>query len=413
MKAVKNKILRLGVYLLVLAMISLAACKKMEGYNTGPVSTDTTKPGTVSNVKVTNFNGGAYITYNLPNSSNILYVQGQYKINDKTTRQTKSSYYTDTILVDGFAQSKDYDVTLNVVSRANVMSDPVVVKVHPDVPIYKLVKPTVKIVADFGGVTITALNPKKKEMGYILLALDNSTNALEVQDQHYSNSDTVQYSVRGYEAKSRRFGLYVTDKFGNISDTTLITLTPLFEALLDKSKFSSYRTNSDSPIAYGWDVPYLWDGKTDGYSNGWHTAPGVPGPMQVTFGLGVSAQLSRFILWERPLEYTYAHGNPRDFTMWASNAASPQDVRLPEVAAVGTVVGDWVNLGNYRFPPPPSGLTPGFTNAADEDFVKKGVNFNFASGSQPVRYLRMMVHRTWSNGDFAHAMEVSVYGKVQ
>jgi hypothetical protein len=413
MKAFKNNILRLAGYVSVVLLITLSACKKNEGYNTEPVSTDTTKPGVVTNIKVTNFNGGAYITYTLPNSSNILYVQGQYKINDQTTRETKASYYTDTIVVEGFAQSKEYDVTLNVVSRANVMSDPVTVKVHPDIPFYKLVKPSVKIDADFGGVTITALNPKKRALGFILLALDSSTNALEVQDQNYTNTDTVNYSVRGYKANLRKFGIYVTDKWGNKSDTTLITLRPLFEALLDKTKFSSFRTKSDSEIAYGWDVPYLWDGKTDGFSNGWHTAPGIPGPMQVTFGLGVSAQLSRFILWERPNEYTYAHGNPRDFTIWGSNAANPQDAKLPESAAVGTVVGDWINLANYRFPSPPSGLTPGFTNSADEEFVKKGVNFNLPSNSPPVRFMRMIVHRTWSNGDFAHAMEFSVYGKVQ
>ncbi len=413
MKAFKSKILQLGGYLSVILLIAHSSCKKNEGYNTKPVSTDATKPGIVTNIKVTNFNGGAYITYTLPNSSNILYVQGQYRINDVTTRQTKASYYTDTIMVDGFAQSKDYEVTLNVVSRANIMSDPVTVKVHPDIPFYRLVKPTVQVVRDFGGVTITGLNPKKKEIGVILLALDSTTNALEVQDQHYTNSDTLNYSVRGYKANPRKFGYYVTDKFGNRSDTTLVTITPLFEALLDKTKFSSFRTNSDSPIAYGWDVPYLWDGKNDGYSNGWHTAPGVPGPMQVTFGLGVSAQLSRFILWERPLEYTYAHGNPRDFSIWGSNAANPQDAKIPESAAVGTVVGDWINLGNYHFPNPPSGLTPGFTNAADEAFVKAGVNFNLPSNSPPVRFMRMIVHRTWSNGDFAHAMEFSVYGKVQ
>lgn len=412
MKVFKNNMLRLGGCLVVL-LIALSSCKKNEGYNTEPVSTDATKPGVVTNIKVTNFNGGAYITYTLPNSSNILYVQGQYKINDVTTRQTKASYYTDTILVDGFAQNKDYEVTLNVVSRANVMSDPVTVKVHPDVPFYKLIKPSVQMVRDFGGVTITALNPKKKDIGVILLALDSSTNALEVQDQHYTNSDTLNYSVRGYKAYPRKFGYYVTDKFGNKSDTTIVTLTPLFEAMLDKTKFSSFRTASDSPIAYGWDVPYLWDNKKDGFSNGWHTAPGVPGPLQVTFGIGVSAQLSRFILWERPNEYTYAHGNPRDFSIWGSNSANPQDAKIPESAAVGAVVGDWINLGNYHFPNPPSGLTPGFTNSADEDFVKKGVNFNLPSNSPPVRFIRMIVHRTWSNGDFAHAMEFEVYGKVQ
>ena len=57
---------------------------------------------------------------------------------------------------------------------------------------------------DFGGVNIKALNPGKKAIGVILIAFDNSTQALEVQDQHYTNVDTINYSVRGYAATPRK-----------------------------------------------------------------------------------------------------------------------------------------------------------------------------------------------------------------
>jgi len=396
----------------VMVVMLLGSCKKNNGYNE-PVSNDKTKPGVVTNIKVKNLNGAAYITYTLPNSDNLLYVQAQYNINGKTVRQTKSSYYTDTIKVDGFAQSKDYQVTLWSVSRANVQSDPVIVTVHPDTPFYQLIKPTVQLSADFGGINIKALNPGKKDIGIILIAFSTSTQALEVADQHYTNVDTVNYTVRGYPATPQKFGVYITDQFGNISDTTLVTITPLFETLLDKTKFSNYKLPSDSPTAYGWEVPFLWDNKTDGYSNGWHTAPGAPPPIQCTFSLGVSAQLSRFIMWERPDQYAYAHGNPRDFSIWGSNKAAPVDAILPQSATAGTVVGDWVNLGNYHYPDPPSGLSPGFTNAADAAFVAAGVNFNITPGSPPVHYFRLLVHDTWSGGDFAHVMEFSIYGNPQ
>src|SRR5579872_4647340 len=111
-----------------LLTLTQPGCKKTDGYNT-VTSTDKTKPGVVTNVKVVNFNGGAYITYALPSSPNILYVQATYAINDKVTRQTKSSYYSDSITVSGFAKSQDYKVTLQVVTRAEVTSDTVVVTV--------------------------------------------------------------------------------------------------------------------------------------------------------------------------------------------------------------------------------------------------------------------------------------------
>jgi hypothetical protein len=401
------------IFKYILSFLLLAACwscKKRDSYNE-IVSKDGTKPGAVTNVKVTNFNGGAYITYDLPASGNILYVQADYKINDLKTRQTKSSYYTDTVIVDGFAKAQDYEVILHSVSRANVISDPVTVTVHPDTPPYLLVRPSVELKADFGGVNVSVLNPLKKPIGVIFMAYDSTEGKLVIQDQHYASVDTIGYSVRGYAAIPRQFGVYITDQFGNVSDTLVRTLTPLFETMLNKSLFFIYHLNSDSPIGYGWELPYLWDGKTDGNSAGWHTNPGGIQPMVATFGLGVTAKLSRFVMWERPNEFTYGHGNPKDFSIWTSNAVAPADVQLPKTAPVGTVLGDWVNTGNFRFPDPPSGLQPGFTNAQDMAFVSAGVNFNFPSNGPDVKFVRVCVTDTWSGGDFAHIMEMSFYGK--
>ena len=386
------------------------SCRKYDSYNE-VVSQDQTKPGIVTNVRVTNFNGGAYIIYDLPTNGNALYVLADYRINDTKTRQTKSSYYSDTITVDGFARSQDYEVLLHTVSRANVISDEVKVTVHPDTPPYLLVRPSLELNADFGGVNVNVLNPLKRPIGVIFMAYDSTDGKLRIADQHYADFDTINYSVRGYPAIDRQFAVYITDQFGNVSDTLVQHVTPLFETQLDKSKFFTYHLNSDSPIGYGWELPYLWDGKTDGNSSGWHTNPGGIQPMVATFGLGVAAKLSRFIMWERPNEFVYGHGNPKNFSIWTSSAAAPADVALPKNAAEGTVLGDWTNIANFKYPDPPSGLQPGFTNAADLAFVLAGVNFNFPSNGPDVRFVRICVADTWSGGDFAHIMEVSFFGK--
>jgi len=78
---------------------------------------------------------------------------------------------------------------------------------------------------------------------------------------------------------------------------------------------------------------------------------------------------------------------------------------------VGTVLGDWINTGNFKYPDPPSGLQPGFTNSQDMAFVLAGVNFNFAPNGPDVKFVRLCVSDTWSGGDFAHIMELSFYGK--
>lgn len=389
------------------------SCKKSDGYNE-PISTDKTKPGIITNVKIDNFNGGARLTYTLPQGSNLLYVLAKYTIRNGVNRETKSSYYTDTIVVDGFAKKQEYDVTLYAVSRANVMSDPVTVKVHPDTPYYQLIAKTIKTSPDFGGINVTSLNKDRQPIGMILLALDPKTNDLEIADQNYTNKDSINYSARGYGSTPRKFGVYVADRFGNNSDTTIVTITPFPETLMAKNKFFTYRLNSDADLYTdgGWAVDRLWDGNTG--EPGWHTNASSKGmPAIVTFGMGVKAKLSRFILWNRGGQYAYSHGNAKVFSLWGSDKDAPQDAKLPLSSAVGTVIGDWRNLGNYKFPDPPSGLAAGAANPADRAYVEAGVNFNVPLTSPAVKFLRLSVSETWSGGQFAHALELSFYGNVE
>ncbi len=395
--------------LTLLLAIGITSCKKNNGYNTEPVSTDKTKPQAVTNLKIDNFNGGAYITYNLPKSDNILYVLAKYNIRDKVARETKSSYYTDTIKVEGFAKAQEYEVTLYTVTRANVMSDPVTVKVNPKTPVYQLVRPTITMSPDFGGVNVKSQNPLKKEVGLILLAYDDVTRTMEVQDQFFTKTDLIDYSIRGYKTDARDFGVYVTDQWGNVSDTLKLKLSPLYEEQLDKSKFSPFTLASDAPVYDGnWTVSKLWDNNKG--EPGWHTGSSGVAPFVCTFSIGKTFKLSRFTLWQRPDSWAYGHGNPRDFSIWGSNSDSPKDAKLPLQAAAGTVIGDWTNLGNYNFPPPPSGMAPP-GNSADNEFIKAGVGFNVPFNAPSIKFLRVSVAKTWSGGSFAHILELSFFGK--
>lgn len=408
-----KKIFRYCTFLLCIIGLLLQSCGKTIDYN-DTISSDKTKPENVSNVRVENFKGGSRILYSLPKSENLLYVQAKYNIRNGVDRETKSSYYTDTIIVDGFAESKEYEVIIRTVSRANILSDPITVKVHPDEPYYKLIKKELLTREDFGGININTKNPDKQPVGIVLLALDSNTNNLLINDQHYSNTNLISYSVRGFSATPKRFGIYVQDRFGNRSDTTLLTMTPLPEFLMDKKKFFTYRLPTDADLYTdgGWNVDRLWDNNTG--EPGWHTNSSAKGfPIMVTFGMGVKSKLSRFVLWNRPNQYAYSHGNPKVFSLWGSDKPSPQDIKLPVTAPEGTQVGDWINLGNYNFPDPPSGSAATAVTESDRAFVARGVNFDIPITSPAVRYLRLSVAETWSGGDFAHSCEISVYGNIQ
>lgn len=390
----------------LLLMMVASSCKKSES-NIQVVSKDQTKPGPVTDVKVTNFHGGAYITYKLPAAANLLYVLADYKINDNKGRQTKASYYTDTIMVDGFARTQDYKVTLYAVSRADIKSDPVEVTVHPQLPDYLLVNTNLTLSPDFGGMNVFGLNITKAPVAVHVIAENKLTSKYDESEPQYISTDTVNFSIRGFEDKPQKFGVFTSDKYGNYSDTVFVTLTPLREVLLDKSKMYTYHLASDSQIGYGWEFRYFFDGNVG--DPGWHTLPGGNPPIQGTVGLGVKAQLSRFTLWER-IASGYGYANPKQFTLWGSSKDAPVDIALPSTAAVGTVVGDWTNIGNYNYPPPPSGLPANQANAQDLSFMATGVNFNITINAPSVKFIRFVTRQTWGGVDYSNLMEISFFG---
>lgn len=395
-----------------------AACKKSDGYN-DVVSGDMTKPGVVTNVKVNNFNGGAYITYTLPASKNLLYVQAEYKINDQTSKQVKSSYYSDSLTVSGFARSQDYKVVLYAVSRAQVKSDPVEVTVHPETPPYLLARPTVVLTRDFGGVNIQVTNTAKANLGIITVTPDAVTKKLEIVNQNYTNQENVSYSVRGYDTLMRRFGVYITDQWGNISDTVFADLIPIYETQMDKSRFQEMRFPTDVGTDFDWFIRYLWDNKT--------TAPGFhstfptsePLPKWITFDMGQSAKLSRYTANFRGIDgsnnFLWSSGAPQTWVLWGRNTAAA-DEALPTdsmaLPAVGQATpGGWINMGKFHLPAQPSGLiAPQYTNA-DLAYWNAGFPFNFNLDLPKVRYMRFQCFtNAGGSNDFFNIMELSFWG---
>jgi len=393
MKYIHKNIIFHSVIILALSVLQLS-CKKTDGYNT-IVSTDMTKPGPVTNVKVSNFNGGAYITYTLPNSPNILYVQAEYNINDKASRQTKSSYYSDSITVSGFAKSQDYKVVLYTVSRANVKSDSVEVTVHPDTPPYLLVLPTVIMQKDFGGVNINATNKTQANIGIVVISPD-STNKLQIISQNYTNLSSISYSLRGYDTLPRKFGIYITDQWGNISDTVFSTITPIFEVQMDKSKFNAYVLPTDvAPYGGGYVLQNLWDGNLaePTYNTAQPITPLV-WPAWMTFDMGQAAKLSRYTMVGRSgnsNEFLWGFGTPQTWVIWG-RADVPVDEKMPDstgLPALGQATPNgWINMGEFVAPPKPSGLPDQQFTTADLNFWDAGFGFNFSLALPKVRYIR-------------------------
>lgn len=164
---------------------------------------------------------------------------------------------------------------------------------------------------------------------------------------------------------------------------------------LDKAKFSEYALPGDVPSAWGWVLPFLWDGQV-AEGRGFHT-PDAPLPHRFNIDLGVTSKLHEVKLWQRQ-DFLYAAGNVRKFEIWGSN----------EPAADGSFDG-WVKLmdGNSI---KPSGSPDGSATQQDLDYARAGELFRFDADVPAVRYIRFNILELWSPSQSSHIMELSFWG---
>src|SRR3546814_8535505 len=79
----------------------------------------------------------------------------------------------------------------------------------------------------------------------------------------YTSQEEGSFSIRGFEAKPRKFAVFVRDEWENLSDTLIVERVPLYEVELDKSNFEQYVLNGDATAGFGWVMPRIWDNSLD------------------------------------------------------------------------------------------------------------------------------------------------------
>ena len=275
------------------------------------------------------------------------------------------------------------------------------------------------MVPDFGGVNITCINPTLANIGIITITPD-STNKLQIVNQDYTNADSNNFSLRGYDTVSRVFGVYITDQFGNVSDTVFATIKPIYEVLMTKSLFNAYVLPSDV-LSYNsyYGLQNLWDGNTGEptYNTAQPITPLV-WPAWMTFDMGETAKLSRYVMWDRGIDgsedFMWGFGAPGTWAIWA-RPDQPVDEVMPDSTsfpALGqTTPGGWIFMGKFQIPGQPSGLAnPNYTSA-DLAFWNAGFDFNFSLLLPKVRYIRFeCLNNAGGTNNFFDINEMSFYG---
>ncbi|WP_294347519.1 MULTISPECIES: DUF5000 domain-containing lipoprotein [unclassified Sphingobacterium] len=360
-------------------------------------------PGQVSNVKVENLAGAARITYTLPKDQDLLYVKAVYQLKSGKEMEVKSSYYNNSLLVEGFADTNPHAIKLYAVNRSEVSSEPIEVSVTPlENPIWNTFR-SLEAIPAFGGIRITAENETEKNLT-VMVMVDSLGEWVPSVDNIYTSAKQISRTIRGFAPNPKQFAITVRDKYMNFTDTLVTTLTPLFEQALPKSRYTAVTLPTDSKQQYSsTGLSKMWDGDIINWPNISLTDVTVNGPQWVTFDTGKLAKMSRIVIWDYP-EYTnsgrmyYYGGNVRFFEIWGSDNP-PSDGSW----------NNWTRLGTFESKKP-SGLPMGQQTDEDYQLANSGLSFDFDVSAPKVRYLRIKTIKNWQGSSFMSIAELQVYG---
>jgi hypothetical protein len=366
------KLNKMPVWILSILLVVFlgGGCEEIE--RGAPVAHDDSPPPPVSDVVVENIPGGATLSYTLPKSDDLLYVLAEYSREQGELSEKKVSYYHNKFTLEGFPDTLARKVTLYTVSRGEQKSAPISVTINPLTSPVDVVANSLEVKKSFGGIVIGFENETEADIK-ITVITEDSLNNLYIADTHYTGMIDGKYSVRGFEPELRKFGIYVMDRWNNISDTLFVEVTPLFEMQLNKSKFSELHLPGDNWEAYnGQSMSRMWD---EDWGQQFASKNGEGFPQSFSFDLGLEAELSRFIFYPRS-NNTAWRNVPKYFEVWGSNNPNPDGSW-----------DNWVKLLDGEMVKP-SGLPCG--QLSDEDIARaiEGIEFEFPPGTPKIRYIR-------------------------
>lgn len=366
--------------------------------------------GPITEYTVTPINGGATITYKIPNDPNILYIMAEYERNGELFTE-KSSIYKNELVLEGFHKQDLVKAKIYKVNKDNQKSASVSIEFVPLESIVSMAQKSLELVPGFGGIIAYWDNPKKTELGIAVLVEDSvDKSKLVLKDVYYSAMDKDVHSFRGFPAKETTFAVFIEDKWGNMSDTIRFTTTPFFETMIPKP-YADFRPNVPYDNTTDYDAnrsfPKLWDNIVNTSAHGWLTKSGNSG-LSITFDMKQVAKLSRIVIHGYHINSMWGQANASQWEIWGiakfdntKIADKPYwldeySVRIGALEKAGvnpatalparTFKDDWEYLGLHTLPR---------LKDVDAEFqakvYKDGMEYIMPVNAKPVRYIRMFV----------------------
>jgi len=388
--------MKYNIFMLIILGFIVFACKQ-EPIGQQPI--DNISPGPVSNVKVVNTAGGAILTFTLPTDEDLLYVKAVYSLKEGVMSEARSSLYKDTLKIAGFGDTLARQVKLIAVDRSRNESSEIDVTIKPLTSSVVTIGKTLDLVADFGGITGYWNNPTRAEVSVVFLKQDKNNEYTPITT-FYSTMATGQGSSKGMDSIPAKFAVYVQDRWENRSEIKYFSLTPIYETKFDRLKYKEVNLPNDAGGGggSGWsNKANMWN---DQFGDNGFSSPGGTGvwPQSVTIDLGVLGKVSRLKIFQRLGPYVFAEGNVKNFQIWGCQTLDPS--------------GNWNSWTKMMdcISIKPSGLPMSQNTNEDVDRATNGEDFINSPLNAKVRYIRILVTRTWAGGDNFQISELQVFG---
>jgi hypothetical protein len=418
---------------------------------------DNVPPGAISNVRVKNINGGAWIYYSLPQDNDLLGVRAVFSLEDGVqTREAYASAFNDSILIEGAHDTQEYEVKLYVMDKSNNESAPVQVSIQPLVSPIDLVGQSLKAIPTFAGIYSTWENATEEDIA-IFLYVKDSLGEMVLHDTYYSKAASGKFSFRNLEATEQEFQFVLRDKWNHFITALNTVLTPLFEEEIVGRTPSAPPTyiwqlygETEKSYLYRGDLSY--QGNTGNYAFGnlhdgvtWTDATfwtpgtgttlsvftGLPEhsqyfmlPVYFTIDMGKKAAYSRVKYWMRSRSPVYSGWIFTEFEIWGTNNPKSIDeigskadnlkywTQWPEVEGTDEWKNDWVKLTDGIVRLPSGNTDPTLLTDEDRTFIQNGFEFEIDPqvSDQPFRYLRF-VCKKWNNPQpYLQIVELKFWG---
>ncbi|MFA5848965.1 MAG: DUF4959 domain-containing protein [Bacteroidales bacterium] len=391
------------LFITIIAIVSFG-CKKSDIIR--PYGSDKTIPKQVLNLSQEGIYGGAIIRYDLPDDKNLSYVKAVYTLSNGKTSEVKASFYTDSLILQGFGETGSYPVKVYSVSTSEVMSEPLTINVQPLTPANQAVIDQLTVIPTYGGIKVDVNNPTKAQLAVSIMK--KVSGIWQLVKVEYVKLANYSFYIRGQESIESTYGFIAKDRWENSSEMREVTLTPILEIQCDATKFKAYTLPTDNILyhtSFGV-MSALWDNVFEATNRKglFVTRPGEgmdeDGALWITFDLGLTYKLNRYVWRPRvAANEQYKAGDPKRWEIYGSNAPNPN----------GSFDSSWTLMGLFENMPPSGEVV---ATAEDRAYAIKGIDYMFPESLPPFRYIRIKFLENHGGSNIYTMEETYWYGSI-